>query len=140
MATYKAKPITINKPAADIAARFADLTYLQDSLDSLPAEERAKVGDVRFTADTIVMNTAQVGEIKFEVKERTPERVAFVTAGLPLPMPMTIAVDMKPESADVTEVVASLDIGIPAVLRPMVGGTMQKAVDQFAALIANLNK
>lgn len=98
MATYKAKPITINKPAADIAARFADLTYLQDSLDSLPAEERAKVGDVRFTADTIVMNTAQVGEIKFEVKERTPERVAFVTAGLPLPMPMTIAVDMKPKA------------------------------------------
>ena len=102
MATYKAKPSVIDKPAAEIAAQFADLTRLQGALDKLPEAERAKVGDVRFTADSIVMQTAQVGEIKFEVKERTPERVAFVAGGLP--MPMVIAVDMKSVSDTSTEV------------------------------------
>ena len=87
---------------------------------------------------SIVMQTAQVGEIKFEVKERTPERVAFVAGGLP--MPMVIAVDMKSVSDTSTEVEASLDIDIPAVLKPMVGGTMQKAVDQFGVLIGQLSR
>ncbi len=138
MATYKAKPSVIDKPAAEIAAQFADLTRLQGALDKLPEAERAKVGDVRFTADSIVMQTAQVGEIKFEVKERTPERVAFVAGGLP--MPMVIAVDMKSVSDTSTEVEASLDIDIPAVLKPMVSGTMQKAVDQFGVLIGHLSR
>lgn len=137
MATYKAKPVVVNKPAGFIADQFADLTRLQGALDNLPAEERAKVGDVTFTTDAIVMNTTQVGEIKFQVKERSERRVAFVAGGLP--MPVVIAVDMTPKSADSTEVECALDIDIPAVLRPMVGGTMQKAVDQFAGLIARLN-
>lgn len=137
MATYKAKPVLVNKPADFIAGQFADLTRLQGALDNLPAEERAKVGDVTFTTDAIVMNTTQVGEIKFQVKERTESRVAFVAGGLP--MPVVIAVDMTPKSTDSTEVECVLDIDIPAVLRPMVGGTMQKAVDQFAGLIARLN-
>ncbi len=138
MATYKAKPIKVSRPAEFIADQFSDLTRLQGALDNLPAEERAKVGDVAFTTDSIVMQTQQVGEIRFQVTERTPGRVAFQAEGLP--MPVIIAVDMKPQDAESTEVEASLDIDIPAVLRPMVGGTMQKAVDQFAALIAKLNQ
>ena len=39
-----------------------------------------------------------------------------------------------------TEVEASLNIDIPAVLKPMVGGTMQKAVDQFGVLIGQLSR
>lgn len=138
MATYKAKPIKVDRPAEFISGRFADLTRLQGALENLPAEERAKVGDVTFTADSIVMQTQQVGEIRFQVTERTPRRVAFQAGGLP--MPVVIAVDMKPQGEEATEVEASLDIDIPAVLRPMVGGTMQKAVDQFAGLIAKLNQ
>ena len=138
MATYKAKAVTINKSAEAIAEQFADLTRLQTQLDNLPAEERAKVGDAHFTPDAIVINSPQVGEIKFQVTERTPGRVAFQAGGLP--MPVIMAVDMKPLTADSTEVLASLDIVIPAVLRPKVGGTMQKAVDQFGQLITRLNQ
>ncbi len=138
MATYKAKPINIEKSADFIADQFADLTRLQAALDNLPAEERAKVGDVQFTPDAIVMQTKQVGEIKFQVKERSPRRVAFVAGGLP--MPVVMAVDMQPLAAESTQVEASLDIDIPAMLRPMVGGTMQKAVDQFSDLISKLAK
>lgn len=138
MAVYKAKPVNIEKPADFIAGQFADLTRLQSALDNLPAEERAKVGDVQFTTDAIIMQTAQVGEIRFQIKERTSERVAFVAGGLP--MPVVMAVDMKPLGADTTQVEASLDIDIPAVLRPMVGGAMQKAVDQFSDLISRLAK
>jgi len=138
MATYKAKPVKIGRSAGYIAGQFSDLTRLQGALNALPEAERSKVGDVRFTADSIVMQTSQVGEIRFNVKERTPSRVAFEAGGLP--MPVIIAADIEPQGDSASEVTASLDIDIPAVLRPMVGGTMQKAVDQFAELIARLNK
>ncbi|MDE6454166.1 MAG: hypothetical protein K2L27_08195 [Muribaculaceae bacterium] len=138
MATYKAQPVEINRPVNEIADRFSDLTSLQTALDSLPAEERAKVGDIEFTTDTIVMNTPQVGQVKFRVKEHSEKRVAFAAEGMP--MSMTIAVELKVLSADTTEATAVLEIDIPAMLRPMIGGTMQKAVDQFAQLIVNLNK
>ncbi len=136
MAVYKANPLTVGRPAEYIADQFADLTRLQGALDKLSAEERAKVGDVTFTPDAIVMQTAQVGEIRFQVKERTPRRVSFVAGGLP--MPVVMAVDMDPVDSGSTKVEASLDIDIPAVLRPMVGGTMQKAVNQFSDLISKL--
>lgn len=138
MATYKAKPVHIGRSAEYIAGQFSDLTRLQSALDALPETERSKVGDVQFTADSIVMRTAQVGEIRFKVKERTPLRVAFEAGGLP--MPMIIAADIEPKGDSASEVTASLDIDIPAVLRPMVGGAMQKAVDRFAELIAGLTK
>ena len=139
MATYTAKTIRIDKPADFIAGRFSDLTHLQDALDHLPAEQRAKVGDVSFTSDSIVMQTPQVGNITFRVYERTPQRVSFKAEGM-LPMPMIIGVDLKPVAPEATDVTANLDIDIPAVLRPMVGGTLQKAVDQFGELISNLSK
>lgn len=138
MAKYSAKTIRIDRSSDYISNQFADLTRLQGSLDNLPDEDRAKVGDVSFTADSIVMNTPQVGEIKFQIKERTPQRVAFLAGGLP--MPMEIAVDLAAQGIEATDVTASLEIDIPAVLRPMVGGTLQKAVDQFGDLIAKLSK
>ncbi|MDE6270998.1 MAG: hypothetical protein K2M12_09130 [Muribaculaceae bacterium] len=138
MATYKAKPINIAKSADFIADQFADLTRLQSALDNLPEEEKAKVGDVKFTTDAIVMQTPQVGEIKFVVKERSPRRVAFEAGGLP--MPVVMAVDLNPQTSESTEATATLDIEIPAMLKPMVGGTMQKAVDKFSELISRLAK
>lgn len=136
MATYKAKAVKINKPVDFITDKFSDLSNLQSALDHLPEAERAKVGDVRFSTDAIVMQTPQVGEIKFVVKERSPRRVAFEAGGLP--MPVVMAMDLNPLDSDSTEATATLDIDIPVMLRPMVGGTMQKAVDKFSELISQL--
>lgn len=137
MATYSSKPVTIPVAPNKISEKFADFTNLQSHLDSLPQEQREKVGDVKFTHDSIVMNTPQVGAITLKVNERTPSRIVMGAVGSPVPM--NLALDFKPvNGGESTELVTSMDVDIPAMLKPMVGGTLQKAVDQLADLMKKL--
>ena len=77
MATYTSQPTVVNSSAQAVADKFADLSRFQATLDQIPAEERAKIGDIRLTSDSIIMKTPQVGDITLKVTDRTPERVAL---------------------------------------------------------------
>lgn len=137
MAKFESSPVTVQIPAVQIFSRFNDLTELQQMLDKLPDEARAKIGDVKFEKDSITIQTTQVGEIKFVVKERVePEKVVFGTESSPVPL--TLTARLKAVGADATEIKAETDVEIPAMLKPLIGGAMQKATDQFGQLIAQL--
>lgn len=137
MAKFESSPVTVQIPADQIFSRFNDLTELQQMLDKLPDEARAKIGDVKFEKDSITIQTTQVGEIKFVVKERVePEKVVFGTESSPVPL--TLTARLKAVGADATEIKAETDVEIPAMLKPLIGGAMQKATDQFGQLIAQL--
>ncbi len=125
----------VGKPATEVAASFADLTRFQQVFDSMPAEERAKVGDVAFEYDRICISTSQVGQIGFKVKERDAAKVVFGAEGSPVPM--EIRIDLK-DMGEACELTTSMEVDIPVFLRPMVGGAMQKAVDQFALLMQKM--
>lgn len=136
MAKFTGKPTVINRPAAEIAEKFADLTALQPILDQLPEEERAKVGDITLTRDDIVMQTPQVGQITLRVVERTPALIRFQAVGAPVAMHLNVILNAQSETA--TEVVSEMDVDIPVFLKAMLGGTLQKAADQFSSLITRL--
>ena len=102
----------------------------------MPAEERQKVGDVKFEQDAIVINTPQVGAITLRAVERTPRKVVMKAENSPVPM--SITVDIEPIDAGSCEVAGKMDVEIPAMLRPLVGPALQKAVDQFGNLFASL--
>ncbi|MGN0220214.1 MAG: hypothetical protein ACI4AX_08025, partial [Muribaculaceae bacterium] len=72
MAQYKSTPVTVRRSVAEINDRFADLSSFQSAIDALPAEERAKIGDVRFDKTSIAIKQPQFGEIKFQVKTNNP--------------------------------------------------------------------
>lgn len=137
MAQYKSTPVTVRRSVAEINDRFADLSSFQSAIDALPAEERAKIGDVRFDKTSIAIKQPQFGEIKFQVKTNNPGCIEMEAVGLPLPL--NLIVDLLAVDVDTTQVTSSIDVEIPAMLRPLIGGTMQKAVDQFGSLIAKLN-
>ncbi|MCM1070126.1 MAG: hypothetical protein NC210_03465 [[Clostridium] fimetarium] len=139
MSTYKSKPTVVEKPAADLFDRFSDMTRLQSALDALTDEQRAQIGQVEFTADSIKIVTPQVGEIAFSVIERqAPSKIVFGTTSSPVPL--TMKVDLKPLSETSTEVETVIDVDIPMMLRPMVGPYMQKAADKFGELISGLSR
>ncbi|MDE6125438.1 MAG: hypothetical protein K2G30_00630 [Muribaculaceae bacterium] len=139
MSTYKSKPTVVEKPAAELFDRFSDMTRLQNALDSLTDEQRAQIGQVEFTADSIKIVTPQVGEIAFSVIERqAPSKIVFRTTSSPVPL--TMKVDLKPLSETSTEVETVIDVDIPMMLRPMVGPYMQKAADKFGELIGGLSR
>lgn len=136
MATFTSKPTIVDSPAATVAEKFSDLSAMQKVLDQIPADERAKIGDIALTPDSIVMKTPQVGDITLKVTQRTPKRVTLTAMGSPVPM--NLSVNIKPLSDTQTELTTSMDVEIPAFLKPMVGGTLQKAVDQFGQLMQRL--
>lgn len=57
MATFTSKPTIVDSPAATVAEKFSDLSAMQKVLDQIPADERAKIGDIALTPDSIVMKT-----------------------------------------------------------------------------------
>ena len=137
MAKYTSKSFTVNSSAESVAEKFKDLTLFQDLLNKIPEDQRSKIGDVKLSKDTIELNPPQTGKLVVRITERTPELVKFSAEGSPLPI--NLLVNIKPVSADSSELSTALEAEIPAFLKPMVGGTLQKAADQFSELIKKMN-
>ena len=127
MATYSSRPVVVAQPAEELAQKFADFTVLQQRMDTMPAEQKAAIGEVTFSADTISIHTPQMGEIRLK---------AIEAQGSPGPMKLNVA--LNPVDAASTEVKGSIEVEIPALLRPMIGPTLQKAADRFGELFASL--
>lgn len=136
MAVFSGKPVLIDRPAAAVAEKFSDLSSLQQVFENLPQDQKDKIGDIDLTADSIVIRTPQVGEIKFVITERTPQRIVFRAQGAPVPL--SLIVRLREMTPSTTELATDMDVEIPAFLKPMIGGTMQKAVDQFGKLMQQL--
>ena len=136
MSKYSSKPVVVDRPASEIAEKFSDFSRLQDALDGLDAEQKAQVGEVSFTQDSVRLNTQQVGEIVLQVVERTPEHL--ILAAQKSPVPIKLEVNYRPVGESATEVTGCIDVEIPALIRPIVGPTLQKAADQFGILFAKL--
>lgn len=136
MAQYSSKPTTVNRPIAELAAKFSDFTVLEENLKNLGETERAKVGDVKFTNDTICISTPQVGEIRLKAVERSPERLVLQAEQSPVPLKLEVLMkEIDPEHTDVQGVI---DVDLPLMLRPLIGPTLQKAADQFGSLFGKL--
>ena len=139
MAKYASKPVAVNQPVEVLFDRFSDVSVFQQRINEIPEEERAKIGDVTFEADAICINTPQVGQLKFKVTERTaPGHIVFSAVGSPIPLAMMI--DITATSESTSEVVTAIDVEIPAMLRPLIGGKMQEAADKFGEMIGRLNE
>ena len=134
MATYKSKQVTISHPIEEVYERISNIGAYQQKLDSLPAEVKDKLGDVRIEPDAIVITAAPVGEIRFAVKERIKPSSVKLSAEQS-PVPLTLSVNLTPDSDSSTNAVSQIDVEIPAMLKPMVGGKMQEAADKFGELI-----
>lgn len=133
MSKYTGTPFTVARPAAEISDKFADLTALQAMIDKMPDEERAKIGEVELEPDSIAVVTPQVGKIKFRVVGRSPRKVEMRAEGTPVPLQLDL--DLNELSAAQTEAVCSIDLQIPAMLRPMVAPHINKAMDMLTQVL-----
>lgn len=138
MSAYKGQPAVVNRPVAELYERLSTLDTFADRLAGLPEEVRAKVGDVEFEKDAIVINTPQVGQLRLEIIERVaPSRIVLGAVGSPVPA--KVIVELEEIDADTTRLTPSMDVEVPMMLRPFVGPKLQQAADQFGSLLANLS-
>ena len=136
MATYSSKPVIVATPAGELFDKVSNLESFQQSIESLPQEHKDKLGDVRFTADSIIINAPVVGQMTFNVVERRRPDLLKLSAENS-PVPFIINIKFKEADSAHTHVTTDLDVEIPMMLRPMVGGKMQEAADKFGEMFAN---
>lgn len=139
MAKYKGKTVRVEAPAADIAAKFSDLTVLGAHIDRVPEDQRNKLGNLRFEPDAIAIKNPSVGEMVFKVTERTDKRIVFNADGM-LPLQIDVTLDPAPDNTGCTDVTTTLDIDIPVMLRPFIGSKLQQVADSFGDLIGHISK
>lgn len=135
MAKYSGKPVVVGKPIDEIYNKVSDLSSFQQRIDQLPEEAKSRLGDVRFTNDKIFINAPGVGEIAFAVVERNAPTFLRLSAENS-PVPFNIRMNFAESGPSETKVQTDLDIEIPAMLRPLVGGKLQQAADKISEMFS----
>lgn len=137
MTTYSSNPVTLPLSAEVVYDRVSNLGAYQDKLNELPAEVKAKMGDVTFEEDKITINSGPTGAMTLKIAEKVPgKRVALQAENAPVPI--FLSINLEPKGGESTEVVTSIDVEMPAMLKPLVGPKLQQAASQFGDMIKNL--
>lgn len=139
MATYKSKEITVTAPVDDVFARVTDLGAFQQRLDQLPEDLRARMGSVRFGQDSIIIEAAPMGEITFRVTERIPsQRITLAAEQSPVPLTLSVVTRGNIADSNATDIQTVIDVDIPPMLKPLVGGKLQQAADMFTDMLQKI--
>lgn len=137
MSLYKGKAIELPRPVAEIYARVSDLGQYREMLEQLPEEQRQKLQGVEFRGDALKMDAPGVGELVFSITERVPSsRVGLTAVGSPVPL--KLALDLEDIDGSSTRLIPSIDINLPAMLKPFIGPKLQQGADQLGSVFAQL--
>ena len=139
MAIYSSGDIKLGAPAATVYDKLSNLENLQGLLDKVPAsqipeDKRQMFENIKLSRDTIEVPGGPMGNLVFRVTEReAPSLIKLKGEGIPIEMALVLHV--KPETDTTSSAHVDIDINIPAMLKPMVGGQIQKIADQFGQVL-----
>lgn len=139
MATYKSEVVSLAYPAETVFGKLSNLEGFGGILknvpaDKVPADQLAMLEQVRVTPDTISFPAGPAGEVTLKVAETdAPNLIRMEGFGTPAPMSLTLHI--TPLTPETCESYVQIDIQIPAMLKPMVNGPLQKMADQIAQML-----
>lgn len=142
MAKYNSKEIELNISAENLYSKVSNPENLRELIDKIPADKisedkRSLLEKITVSKDTITVAGSPVGALSFIITEkREPELVKLSGEGSPIPLALTM--NIAPAGADKCKARVDVDIEIPALLKPMIGGQIQKIADGFGDLLHTL--
>ena len=140
MTTYSSSDIKLPASAETVFSKLSNLENLKSMLDKvpadkIPADKRDMFENIKITPDTIEVPGGPMGNLIFRVAERvSPSLISLKGEGIPINMSVDFHIQPQSESSSTAKVNFNLDI--PALLKPMVGGQIQKMANQFGDVIA----
>ncbi|MDE6399755.1 MAG: hypothetical protein K2M27_07730 [Muribaculaceae bacterium] len=139
MAIYSSDSVTLSSSAENVYSKFSNLENLRALLDKVPADsipddKRAMYESITITPDSITVPGGPVGALSFKVVEKCEPSLIRLN-GEGSPVPLTLSMNITPVNADSCTVKVDIDIALPAMLKPMVGGHIQKMADQFSQVL-----
>lgn len=142
MANYSSPEVTLGASAERVYAKLSNLGNLKELLDkvpsdSIPADKREIFDNLTITSDSISVPAGPVGNLTFRVVEkREPSLIKLAAENSP--MPLSLALEIEPAGEESCRARAAVDIAIPMMLKPMIGGTIQKMADQFGSVLKSI--
>lgn len=139
MAVYSSGDVTLNASATTVFDKLSNLENLQSMLDKVPADripedKRQMFENIKITSDTIEVPGGPMGNLVFRVTERVaPSLIRLQGEGIPIEMALVLRV--KPLTDSSSQAGVDIDINLPAMLKPMVGGQIQKIANQFGDVL-----
>ena len=139
MATYSSGNVTLNAPATAVYDKLSNLENLRGLLNKVPADripedKRQMFENIQITPDTIEVPGGPMGNLRFRVTERvSPSLIKLKGEGIPVEMALVLHV--KPINDSSSSANVDIDINIPAMLKPRVGGQIQKIASQFGEVL-----
>lgn len=137
MSKYTGKPVTVSAPIEEVFAKVSNFGQYKEQIAQLPEEYQAKLAGVEFGADSVSFDLPGVGKLAFAVDEIVaPERVSL--KAVTSPVPLLLGVRLAENAPGETVITPAIDIDIPAMLRPMIGGKIQEAADKFGEVFTTI--
>lgn len=142
MATYKSEEVTLRKGAENVYDSLSNLSRLRDIIAGVPAdkisdEQRKQLESVSVTDDTISFPGGPAGNVTLKIVESVRPTLIRLE-GIGTPVPLSLRMDIRPILPEECTAQVTIDIQIPAMLKPMVNGPLQKMADQFGMMLRNL--
>lgn len=142
MAEYKSPVQEINAPAERVWTKLSNPAKLQEWIDqippeSIPEDKRKALEGLRLTDDSITIPGGPAGAITLRIAERRePTLLEFRGEGTPVPLSVSLHLDPSPAISCTAQVIINIDI--PAMLKPMVSGPLQKMANEFAQRLSQI--
>lgn len=137
MSRFTGKSATIPGDINSIYDRLTNLSTFKQMLDNAPDIHKEKLKGVNVDETGFAFEAPGVGQIKFELNEMIEPTHVSYTASQSI-VPMSLSIDLESAAEGGTTLTPSIDIEIPAMLRPMLGKQFQEAADKFGEVFANM--
>lgn len=142
MSVYKSGEINLPASAEAVYSKLSNLEGLKDLLanipgDAIPEDKRKMMDDIVISGDSISFPAGPMGSMTLKMTEKVEPSLIKLT-GENSPVPLSLAMHITPEDQSKSKGFVEIDIQIPALLRPMIGGQIQKMTDQFGEMLKNI--
>ena len=125
---------TISHSDANVYRVLSDLSKLELVKDQIPAD---KIKDFSFDADSVSFRIDPVGNVKFNVIEREPNKlVKFKSENLPFEVFLWLQLASKDENDTKMRLTVRADLN--PFIKPMVSKSMKEAVDKISEALSQL--
>lgn len=141
MATYNSEEISLMAPAGAVYSKLSNLDNLRSLLekvpaDKIPVDKLEMFNSISVTPDSVTVPGGPVGALTFRMKEKVePTLIKLAGEGLPPGIALSLSLHITPEGESTSKAKVTIDISIPAMLKPMVSGPLQKMADQFGQVL-----
>lgn len=139
MATYRSEEVTLGASAERVFEKLDNLEGLGDMIrnapaDKIPADKLEMIEKIEVTGDRISIPAGAMGMITLrKTRSDFPTLIRLEGEGTPVAMSMSLHITPVNEAA--SRAAVEIDLQIPAMLKPMVSGPINKMTSEFANML-----